>query len=205
VLGGFRKAWEDMQDEGVDIECERGESFESGELHVCRQTTRSPAPQGWVGCMSPYPPYTSVFLLCCIAAGTVDSPMPVGKTATIILYGGPDALGLPQYGAKTLAMRDGRLELYGAPKLPPWTHLMQTVHEGDDNITIQGLANWQVGTLGYFSSTALKYWFRCSVPPYGTMPEASWWGRCAKYRPMVLRLKNPGGDPVQSTALWYYG
>ncbi|KAG1667228.1 hypothetical protein FOA52_009793 [Chlamydomonas sp. UWO 241] len=77
------------------------------------------------------------------SVGTTETPFP-GR-ARITLWGSPNDVGLPQYGAKVLAVRDGWAILHGMHKTPTFTQLNMTANVGDTSITINGLVNWVVG------------------------------------------------------------
>jgi hypothetical protein len=78
-----------------------------------------------------------------LTVGTDATPFP-GR-ATITLHGPPDSRELPLYGAKVVAVREGRLVLHGQPKLPSWTQLNVTGHPGNSSITVAGPVNWVAG------------------------------------------------------------
>jgi hypothetical protein len=78
-----------------------------------------------------------------LLVGSPASPFP-GR-AIITLTGPPTSRELPLYGAKVVAVREGTVQLFGQPKLPPYTQLAATVSPGDKSITLVGPANWAVG------------------------------------------------------------
>jgi hypothetical protein len=78
-----------------------------------------------------------------LTAGSEAAPFP--GHATITLHGAPDSRELPLYGAKVIAVREGRLLLHGQPKVPTWTQLNATAHPGATSISVAGPVNWVPG------------------------------------------------------------
>ncbi|CAD5115663.1 DgyrCDS4618 [Dimorphilus gyrociliatus] len=82
--------------------------------------------------------------------GTEDEPFK--HVGVIELYGHLRALELPVYGAKTLAVRNGTLDLHGQP-VKSWTQLDGTVEAGDKIITLTHPVNWKNGDKIVIAST----------------------------------------------------
>ena len=64
------------------------------------------------------------------------------------MYGHHRSIHLPIYGAKVFAVRSGTVDIHGAPVLPIWSFLEETVEPGSTSIRIQtpnGLQGWNVG------------------------------------------------------------
>ncbi len=90
-----------------------------------------------------------------VQAGQQGAPYPA--RATITLNGDPDDPDdLPLYGSKVLAVRDGAVRLYGAPKDPPHARLAATAGPGDRVLLVSGpLSGWAVGDVVVVSSSSL--------------------------------------------------
>lgn len=80
-----------------------------------------------------------------LRVGSELSPFP-GK-ARITLHGSPDSPELPLYGAKTIAVREGNLQLFGRKRAFPWTVLQANAVKGATQITVLGnvMSDWQAG------------------------------------------------------------
>ncbi|XP_063605340.1 fibrocystin-L-like [Penaeus indicus] len=65
--------------------------------------------------------------------------------AVIELYGNTKTIELPNYGAKVLAVREGTLDLHGAPIDVTWTHLAATAAQGSSTITLKQPVSWKAG------------------------------------------------------------
>ena len=83
-----------------------------------------------------------------LTIGTADKPYV--NRANITFIGLPNSLDLPLYGAKSMAVRDGVVTMYGQPKTPLYTTLNATVNKDDTTITVNGATNWQVRVTGSF-------------------------------------------------------
>ena len=70
---------------------------------------------------------------------------PYTNKAEIVLYGHVLSTELPVYGAKTLAVREGTLELHGKPLNVTWTRLAKTANAGDRTLYLTQAVDWQVG------------------------------------------------------------
>ena len=70
---------------------------------------------------------------------------PYMNKAEIVLYGHVLSTELPIYGAKTLAVREGTLELHGRPLNVTWTRLAKTANAGEKTLYLTQAVDWQVG------------------------------------------------------------
>ncbi|XP_025757857.1 PKHD1 like 1, tandem duplicate 1 isoform X2 [Oreochromis niloticus] len=70
---------------------------------------------------------------------------PFQHKAIITLHGQLRSPELPVYGAKTLAVREGVLDLHGIPVPIPWTHLAQTANSGSQTLNLMKAVTWKVG------------------------------------------------------------
>ncbi|XP_033757813.1 fibrocystin-L-like [Pecten maximus] len=75
--------------------------------------------------------------------GTEQAPFQ--HKATITLYGHHRSKELPIYGTKTLAIREGTLDLHGIPTPITWTKLSETASAGSNVIKLAQAVNWNVG------------------------------------------------------------
>ncbi|GIL74261.1 hypothetical protein Vretifemale_4328 [Volvox reticuliferus] len=79
---------------------------------------------------------------------------PYSSGATITLLGQPGHTGHYLYGNKVLAVRNGRVQMTGCPREPPYTTLNATASPGDTDLLVNGPLNWQVGDhIALFSSS----------------------------------------------------
>ncbi|CAJ1082786.1 fibrocystin-L-like [Xyrichtys novacula] len=78
-----------------------------------------------------------------LQVGTEEAPFQ--HKAIITLHGNVGSPELPVYGAKTLAIREGVLDLHGIPVPVTWTHLAQTVNKGSKTLTLKKAVTWKVG------------------------------------------------------------
>ena len=76
-------------------------------------------------------------------AGTEGEPFT--HKLEIVLYGHSLSTELPVYGAKTLAVRNGTLDLHGMEVNVTWTKLAVTASPGDITITLQEPVPWEIG------------------------------------------------------------
>uniref|UniRef100_A0A3Q2Z1Q4 PKHD1 like 1, tandem duplicate 1 n=1 Tax=Hippocampus comes TaxID=109280 RepID=A0A3Q2Z1Q4_HIPCM len=72
---------------------------------------------------------------------------PFQHKAIITLHGHPRSPELPVYGAKTLAIREGILDLH------VWTHLAQTVDVNSSTLTLMKAVTWEAGDEIVIAST----------------------------------------------------
>ena len=87
-----------------------------------------------------------------LQVGTEDEPFT--HKAEIVLYGHVLSQEIPIYGAKTLAVRHGTLDLHGFPLNVTWTKLDITANAGDTMITLQEAVPWEVGGKIVIASTS---------------------------------------------------
>ncbi|XP_076610974.1 PKHD1 like 1, tandem duplicate 1 [Chaetodon auriga] len=78
---------------------------------------------------------------------------PFQHKAIITLHGNLRSPELPVYGTKTLAVREGVLDLHGIPVPVPWTHLAQTATSGSITLTLMKAVTWKVGDEIVIAST----------------------------------------------------
>ncbi|XP_053571903.1 fibrocystin-L [Bombina bombina] len=82
---------------------------------------------------------------------------PFQHKAIITLHGHLRSIELPVYGAKTLAVREGTLDLHGLPVPITWTRLAQTAEAGDSTLTLQQSVTWKVGDEIVIASTGHRH------------------------------------------------
>ncbi|XP_059501744.1 PKHD1 like 1, tandem duplicate 1 isoform X2 [Stegostoma tigrinum] len=87
--------------------------------------------------------------------GTESSPF--RHKAIITLHGHLRAKELPLYGAKTLAVREGTLDLHGLPVPVTWTHLAQTAEAGSSTLILQKPVTWRPGDKIVIASTGDRH------------------------------------------------
>ncbi|XP_078617867.1 fibrocystin-L-like isoform X2 [Branchiostoma floridae x Branchiostoma japonicum] len=75
--------------------------------------------------------------------GTEEEPFQ--HKGIITMYGHVRSKELPLYGAKTLAVREGRLELHGRPTPITWTRLSETAAAGATTLKLKDSVNWNAG------------------------------------------------------------
>ncbi|KAF5901267.1 fibrocystin-L isoform X1, partial [Clarias magur] len=83
--------------------------------------------------------------------GTEDKPFQ--HKAIITLHGHIRAPELPVYGAKTLGIREGVLDLHGIPIPITWTCLAQTANSGSNTLILMDAVTWNVGDEIVIAST----------------------------------------------------
>ncbi|MBZ3876694.1 Fibrocystin-L [Sciurus carolinensis] len=83
--------------------------------------------------------------------GTEASPFQ--HKAVITLHGHLRSPELPVYGAKTLAVREGVLDLHGLPVPVVWTHLAHTAKAGERVLILQEAVTWKAGDNIVIAST----------------------------------------------------
>ena len=76
--------------------------------------------------------------------GTEQTPFM--HKATITMYGNLRSVELPIFGSKVIALRNGTIDMHGAPVGVTWTHLGATANEGDTQITLKEPVIWSVGS-----------------------------------------------------------
>ncbi|KAG9478621.1 hypothetical protein GDO78_012332 [Eleutherodactylus coqui] len=87
--------------------------------------------------------------------GTEDAPFQ--HKAIITLHGQIRSPELPVYGAKTLAVREGTLDLHGIPVPVTWTRLAQTAEPGSTTLTLQKGVTWKAGDEIVIASTGDRH------------------------------------------------
>ena len=89
-----------------------------------------------------------------LEVGTEEAPF-LPKTQ-IVLYGDVLSTEIPVYGAKTLALREGSIDIHGKPLWVTWTRLQVTAVAGSTQLTLQDRVNWEVGGKIVVSSTSFS-------------------------------------------------
>ncbi|XP_030644362.1 PKHD1 like 1, tandem duplicate 1 [Chanos chanos] len=87
--------------------------------------------------------------------GTEEEPFQ--HKAIITLHGFLRSPEIPVYGAKTLAVREGVLDLHGIPVPMPWTRLAQTASSGSDTLTLIHTVTWKPGDEIVIASTGHRH------------------------------------------------
>ncbi|XP_051526679.1 fibrocystin-L-like [Myxocyprinus asiaticus] len=82
---------------------------------------------------------------------------PFQHKAIITLHGHLRSQELPVYGTKTLAVREGVLDLHGIPVPIPWTHLSQTAQSGSNTLTLMDAVTWKTGDEIVIASTGHRH------------------------------------------------
>uniref|UniRef100_UPI0037E8D1AF fibrocystin-L-like n=1 Tax=Semicossyphus pulcher TaxID=241346 RepID=UPI0037E8D1AF len=82
---------------------------------------------------------------------------PFQHKAIITLHGNQRSPELPVYGTKTLAVREGVLDLHGIPVPVTWTHLAQTANSGSKTLTLMKAVTWKVGDEIVIASTGHRH------------------------------------------------
>ncbi|XP_069478234.1 fibrocystin-L [Ambystoma mexicanum] len=87
--------------------------------------------------------------------GTEEAPFQ--HKAIITLHGQLRSPELPLYGAKTLAVREGILDLHGLPVPVTWTRLAQTAEAGACTLLLHDAVTWKVGDEIVIASTGHRH------------------------------------------------
>ncbi|XP_024857831.1 fibrocystin-L isoform X2 [Kryptolebias marmoratus] len=82
---------------------------------------------------------------------------PFQHKAIITLHGHLRSPELPVYGAKTLAVREGVLDLHGIHVPVPWTHLAETATGGSVALTLMKAVTWKPGDEIVIASTGHRH------------------------------------------------
>ncbi|XP_044191170.1 PKHD1 like 1, tandem duplicate 1 [Thunnus albacares] len=82
---------------------------------------------------------------------------PFQHKAIITLHGNLRSPELPVYGTKTLAVREGVLDLHGIPVPVPWTRLAQTVTNGSVTLMLMEAVTWKAGDEIVIASTGHRH------------------------------------------------
>ncbi|XP_016299954.1 fibrocystin-L-like [Sinocyclocheilus anshuiensis] len=83
--------------------------------------------------------------------------VPFQHKAIITLHGHLRSTELPVYGTKTLAVREGVLDLHGIPVSIPWTRLSQTTQSGSNTLTLMDAVTWKAGDEIVIASTGHRH------------------------------------------------
>ena len=86
--------------------------------------------------------------------GTEEDPF-LSKTE-VVLYGHVLSTEIPVYGAKTLALRSGTIDMHGRPLNVTWSRLSQTVNAGDNRLYLRDTVDWAVGGKVVIASTSFS-------------------------------------------------
>ena len=86
--------------------------------------------------------------------GTEEEPF-LSKTE-LVLYGHVLSTEIPVYGAKTLALREGVIDMHGRPLNVTWTKLATTAQAGATEIELQDYVDWEVGGRIVLASTSFS-------------------------------------------------
>ncbi|MBN3294522.1 PKHL1 protein, partial [Polypterus senegalus] len=86
-----------------------------------------------------------------LQVGTEQAPFQ--HKAIITLHGHLRSPELPLYGAKTLAVREGTLDLHGTPVPFTWTRLAKTADAGSTTVQLQNPVTWKAGDEIVIAST----------------------------------------------------
>ena len=89
-----------------------------------------------------------------LEVGTQDKPFL--KKTQIVLYGHVLSTEIPIYGAKTLALRRGSIDMHGQPLNLTWTRLARTARSGDTILYLQDWVPWQPGGEIVIASTSFS-------------------------------------------------
>ena len=80
---------------------------------------------------------------------------PFQHNALLTIHGHVRSTELPIYGAKSISVRNGSLELYGKHIMHTWTRLTETADVGATSINVQlPLNDWKVGDTIVIASTS---------------------------------------------------
>ncbi|KAI7798957.1 putative fibrocystin-L, partial [Triplophysa rosa] len=82
---------------------------------------------------------------------------PFQHKAIITLHGHLRSKELPVYGAKTLAVREGVLDLHGIPVPVTWTRLSQTAQSVSSTLTLMDAVTWKAGDEIVIASTGHRH------------------------------------------------
>ncbi|XP_038045747.1 fibrocystin-L-like [Patiria miniata] len=87
--------------------------------------------------------------------GTEENPFQ--HEATIVMHGHVRSTELPLFGAKTLAIRNGTLDLHGKPVPMTWTRLAETAKEGETTMKLETEVTWKAGDEVVIASTGYRH------------------------------------------------
>ncbi len=77
--------------------------------------------------------------------------------AVITMHGGVRSIQIPIFGSKMIGVRNGTLDMHGAPVGVTWTYLGVTAQAGSTSIILQEPVVWPVGSLIVIASTGDKF------------------------------------------------
>ena len=81
--------------------------------------------------------------------------LPYKHKAQIVMYGHRQSTELPLFGAKTLAVRNGTLDLHGTPIRDTWTCITKTVRPGENLLRVKhNISDWEIGGKIVIASTS---------------------------------------------------
>ena len=89
-----------------------------------------------------------------LIVGTEDAPFQA-KTQ-IVLYGDVLSTKIPVYGAKTLALRQGSIDIHGKPLKITWTKLAETASASSTMLRLQDAVDWDIGGKIVIASTSFS-------------------------------------------------
>ncbi|KAK0070514.1 fibrocystin-L [Biomphalaria pfeifferi] len=92
-----------------------------------------------------------------LQVGSAEKPFPNEYKAYITLHGHLRSKELPVYGTKTLAVREGTLNLYGSPKNVVWTRLASTATANSTTLTLERDVDWSPGDEIVIATTGDKF------------------------------------------------
>jgi hypothetical protein len=78
---------------------------------------------------------------------------PFTHNAAITMYGQVRSIELPIFGAKVIGLRNGTIDIHGAPVGVTWTRLAQTVNAGSTQIVLQDAVSWPIDSVLVLSTT----------------------------------------------------
>ncbi|XP_022097673.1 fibrocystin-L-like isoform X1 [Acanthaster planci] len=90
-----------------------------------------------------------------LQVGTEEEPFQ--HEATIMMHGHVRSTELPLFGAKTLAVRNGTLDLHGKPVPITWTRLAQTAGAGATRMVLEKSVTWKAGDQIVIASTGHRH------------------------------------------------
>lgn len=90
----------------------------------------------------------------CLEVGTEDEPF-IAKTE-IVLHGNVLSTEIPIYGAKSLALRKGCIDMHGRPLNVTWTKLAKTAPAGSSMLYLVDTVDWEVGGKIVIASTSFS-------------------------------------------------
>nr|XP_032810523.1 fibrocystin-L isoform X1 [Petromyzon marinus] len=137
-----------------------------------------------------------------LQVGTEEAPFQ--HKAIITLHGHIRSPELPMYGAKTLGVRHGVLDLHGRPVPVPWTRLAETAEAGSTTLRLQVAVTWAPGDSIVIATTGGRHSQRENEQR--TIAVVSADGRTVTLRePLAFRhlgvsVGLPGGRKLQARA-----